>query len=342
MGEDERRAARRLYQYNVDLKVAFVLYALAKLDVPDLLADGPRSTAELAAATGSDPHRLRRLLRAAAAVDALTEEADDSFGLAALGDLLRSGHPRGMRGMTTFFCESDVLAAYGSVAESVREGVPAFQLRHKEPLYDFLGRSENADVRGEFDAAMVEFGRYFVEDFLAAYEFSGFSRFADIGGGRGQFLSSVLKAVPSATGVLVDGPAVAESARTFLAAQNLADRVELRIGDFFDVIPPGCDAYVLRGVLEDWADADAGRLLARIRQAMGDNPEARLLILDSVIGETGNLAKVLDLDMLVLVEGEHRTRAQWNSLLGKAGFDIVGIHPAGDVWAVIECRGNPG
>jgi multifunctional cyclase/dehydratase/O-methyltransferase len=337
----ERTAAQRLYQYNVDLKVAFVLYAVAKLHVPDLLADGPRSTSDLAAATGSAPDRLRRLLRAAAGVEALTEEADDRFGLAPMGDLLRSDHPRGMRGMTTFFAEPDVLAAYGDLVESVRRGVPAFRLRHQEPLYDFLARPEHKEVRDEFDAAMVEFGQYFAEDFLTAFDFSRFSRFADIGGGRGQFLSGVLAAVPPATGVLVDGPAVAESAHEFLAAQGLTDRVEVRVGDFFDVLPTGCDAYVLRGVLEDWADADAVRLLTRIRQAMGDAPEARLLILDSVIGETGDLGKVLDLDMLVLVEGEHRTRAQWDDLLARAGFDIVGIHAAGDVWAVIECRSTP-
>ncbi|MEV0633538.1 N,N-8-amino-8-demethyl-D-riboflavin dimethyltransferase RosA [Streptomyces sp. NPDC050619] len=338
----ERAAAQRLYQYNVDLKVAFVLYAVAKLNIPDLLADGPRSTADLAAATGSDPHRLRRLLRAAAGVDALTEEPDDSFALAAMGDLLRSGHPRSMRGMTTFFCEPDVLAAYGGLVESVRTGVPAFQLRHQEPLYDFLARPQKKEVRDEFDAAMVEFGQYFADDFLTSFDFSRFSRFADIGGGRGQFLSGVLTAVPSATGVLVDGPAVADSAHKFLATQNLSDRVEVRIGDFFDILPAGCDAYVLRGVLEDWADADAVRLLSRIRQAMGDTPGARLLILDSVIGETGELGKVLDLDMQVLVEGEHRTRAQWDDVLARAGFDIVGIHPAGDVWAVIECRSTAG
>jgi multifunctional cyclase/dehydratase/O-methyltransferase len=337
----ERTAARRLYQYNVGLKVALVLHAVAKLRIPDLLAEGPRSAADLAAATGSDPDRLRRLLRAAAAVDALTEEADDSFGLAAMGELLRCDHPRGMRGMTTFFAEPDVLAAYGDLVESVRRGVPAFQLRHREPLYDFLARPEKKEVRDEFDAAMVEFGQYFAEDFLSAFDFSRFSRFADIGGGRGQFLSGVLAAVPSATGVLVDGTAVAESAREFLASRRLTDRVEVRIGDFFDVLPAGCDAYVLRGVLEDWADADAVRLLSRIHQAMGDTPEARLLLLDSVIGETGELGKVLDLDMLVLVEGEHRTRAQWENLLARAGFEIVGIHAAGDVWAVIECRNIP-
>ncbi|CCK32410.1 SAM-dependent methyltransferases [Streptomyces davaonensis JCM 4913] len=338
----ERTAAQRLYQYNVDLKVAFVLYAVAKLHLPDLLADGPRTTADLAAATGSDPSRLRRLLRAAAGADALREVPEDSFELAPMGDLLRSGHPRSMRGMTTFFAEPDVLAAYGDLVESVRTGVPAFQLRHREPLYDFLARPQHKEVRDEFDAAMVEFGQYFADDFLTSFDFGRFTRFADIGGGRGQFLAGVLTAVPSSTGVLVDGPAVAASAHKFLASQNLTERVEVRIGDFFDVLPTGCDAYVLRGVLEDWADADAVRLLVRIRQAMGDAPEARLLILDSVIGETGELGKVLDLDMLVLVEGEHRTRAQWDDLLARAGFDIVGIHPAGDVWAVIECRGTAG
>nr|WBO76192.1 N,N-8-amino-8-demethyl-D-riboflavin dimethyltransferase RosA [Streptomyces sp. SBE_14.2] len=334
----ERTAAQRLYQYNVDLKAAFVLYAVAKLNIPDLLADGPRSTADLAAATGSDTHRLRRLLRAAAAVDALTEVPEDGFRLAAMGELLRSDHPRGMRGMTTFFAEPDVLAAYGAVVESVRTGVPAFRLRHEEPLYDFLARPGHKEVRDEFDAAMVEFGQYFADDFLTSFDFARFTRFADIGGGRGQFLAGVLTAVPSATGVLVDGPAVAESAHEFLASQGLTERVEVRIGDFFDVLPTGCDAYVLRGVLEDWADDDAVRLLSRIREAIGTAPGARLLVLDSVIGETGELGKVLDLDMLVLVEGEHRTRAQWNALMARAGFEIAGIHPAGDVWAVIECR----
>jgi Dimerisation domain len=60
-------------------------YVAAKLGVPDLLADGPKSAEDLAAATGAHASSLRRLMRALAGFGVLAEGGDGRFALGALG-----------------------------------------------------------------------------------------------------------------------------------------------------------------------------------------------------------------------------------------------------------------
>jgi hypothetical protein len=54
-------------------KVTQAVYVAATLGIADLLADGPRGSDDLAAATGTDAGVLRRLLRALAALGVLEE-----------------------------------------------------------------------------------------------------------------------------------------------------------------------------------------------------------------------------------------------------------------------------
>ena len=46
-----------------------------------------------------------------------------------------------------------------------------------------------------------------------------------------------------------------------LAEQGVADRVRIAEGSFFDAVPDGGDAYVLKSVIHDWPDDDAVRIL---------------------------------------------------------------------------------
>ena len=100
---------------------------------------------------------------------------------------------------------------------------------------------------------------------------------------------------------------------------TLGDRVEFVAGSFFDSVPEG-DAYVLSGILHDWPDEDAARILRTIRAAAPDH--ARLLINESVIppGNDADGAKWLDLLMLVLAGGRERDEQQWRALLERAGW----------------------
>ena len=99
---------------------------------------------------------------------------------------------------------------------------------------------------------------------VAAYDFGAFSSLVDVGGGRGVLLDAILRTAPSSRPSLFDRPAAVEAARAFLG-----ERASCVVGDFFESVPAGADAYLLSRVLHDWDDEDALRILRVCREAMG-------------------------------------------------------------------------
>ena len=77
--------------------VARLIYVAAKLKLADLLKDGPRTTAQLATATGVQAPALYRVLRALASVGVFAETKGGRFKLTPLAATLRSDVPGSMR-----------------------------------------------------------------------------------------------------------------------------------------------------------------------------------------------------------------------------------------------------
>ena len=117
-----------------------------------------------------------------------------------------------------------------------------------------------------------------------------------------------------------------EGAGPLLEREGVADRCRLVSGSFFERVPEGGDAYVIRGVLHDWDDERSSAILARCRAAMGSS--ARLLVIDRVIPErvaptaADQRSTMMDLNMLVLTGGHERTLQEFESLFAKAGFEL--------------------
>jgi hypothetical protein len=92
----------------------------------------------------------------------------------------------------------------------------------------------------------------------------------------------------------------------------------------------------MRRILHDWLDAEAVTILRSCRAAM--RPEARLLLIESVVGPPNEdpQTKFLDLVMLVSAGGRERTESEWRALLAEGGFHLRQVHPAGPTSSVIE------
>src|SRR5215471_14283959 len=103
----------------------------------------------------------------------------------------------------------------------------------------------------------------------AAYKWSRFPVIADIGGGIGTQLVSILNASPSSRGILFDQP--------HLVPESIShNRMEVIGADFFKSVPTGADVYLLRWILHDWAEMEAAAILGSLRRAM--KPPARLIV----------------------------------------------------------------
>jgi len=121
-----------------------------------------------------------------------------------------------------------------------------------------------------------------------------------------------------------------------MATTHGADDAHTFPGDFFTSVPQGADAYLLSGVIHDWDDDRAIRILGNCRRAMTRN--SRVLLVDMVVPEdsVNCFSKLLDLNMMVMNGGRERTRAELCALLDASDYKLTRIIPTMAPQSVVE------
>ncbi len=311
------------------------IYAAAKFGIADYLRDGPKPVEELAEATSTNPDALYRLLRALASKGIFAEAESRRFSLTPLAEPLRSDVPGSKRALA-LMSGDEQYRAWGEIVYSIQTGNTAFDKVFGKPIFDYLG--ENPDKARIFDAAMTGIHGRESDAILDAYDFAGIKVLADIGGGNGSQISGILQRYPNMQGILFDLPHVIERAKANIEAAGLADRCRLVGGSFFDEVPEGADAYVLRHIIHDWDDEKSLTILNNCRQAMSS--ESRVLVVESVIPQ-GNEpfgGKFLDLVMMLIPGGKERTEEEYRELFAKAGFELTRVVPTAAEVSIVEGR----
>jgi len=140
-----------------------------------------------------------------------------------------------------------------------------------------------------FNAGMADVAVMIAKAILATYDFSSARVVVDVGGGRGELISTVLDAHPGLRGVLYDLPRVIEAAREKLGRAGIADRCDAIGGDILSSVPGGGDVYLLSRVIHDWDDEKSILILRNCRAAMVQT--SRLLLAERTIGAALHDAK---------------------------------------------------
>jgi hypothetical protein len=301
------------------------LYTAAVLGIADLLGEGPRSVQDLAGTTQTDADALRRLMRALAAQGVFAEQEDGRFAQTELSAFLRCDAAPSLRSILLMYGSEVWWKPWGQILHSIRTGETAFSKVHGAELFEYMKRE--APFAAIFNQAMTEGSTRLANELVTAYDFSAFGTIVDVGGGQGWLLSAILRATPAARGILVDLPHVVETARDLVEERGVASRCKLVGGSFFESVPAGGDAYILKWILHDWDDADATRILRTIRAAIAR--AGRLVVFDRVLPEritaddpVSQAGTLMDLNMLVNVTGRERTAAQFRQLLAAGGFTL--------------------
>jgi len=325
----------QIMQLSMSVFISQAIYVAAKLGIADLLASGPKSTAELAAVTETNEGALYRVLRSLASVGVFAETSDRSFINSPMSDTLRSDSETSTRAMALFMGDEAHWSVYAGMMHSVKTGEPAWEHVHGVPCFPYMFEV-NRPFGAIFDQAMTSVSHGEIDAVLQAFDFSGIGTLADIAGGRGHLLASILQKYPSMKGVLFDMGVVVNEAPGFLVSQGVAERVQTVAGDFFSEIPVVADAYILKHIIHDWDDDKSEVILGNIRRSMPD--DARVLIVDAVIppGNDPHAAKILDLEMLIAPGGLERTESEFEKLLADSGFRINRIVPTRSPVSVIE------
>jgi len=333
-GEHQMPPAAVLAQLVDDLEFLHTIFAATQLGIADFLDQGPCSVTALAEATATHAPSLYRLLRALASHGVFRENADGSFSLTSLAGPLRRNAPDSIRNSLLLAGSEAALRAWADLAFSVRTGQPAFEHLYGKTWYDYL--DEQPELAHLFRTAMTNLSLRAGPALVASYDFSPFQTVVDVGGGQGGLLALILDRNPSVSGGLFDSPHViagAGGAIDRLVAQGRAEKV---VGDFFQAVPRGGDAYVLKFIVHDWDDARAVAVLERCRDAMA--PNGRILLVELIVpeGNEPSPAKSIDLTMLLLFHGRERTEAEYRALLQRAGLTRVRIIPTPSPFSIIE------
>lgn len=316
--------------------VSQALLAVVKLGVADGIGAKAVAPAAIAEQVGAHASYLRRVLRALASVGVFREDARGRFALTKLGRTLRADHPGSLRDFALMIVAPHHYRAWERLSESVRSGRTAFDLEWGVPFFEYL-KSHPEDDR-QFSASMASISATESEAVARAYPFGRHARLVDVGGAHGHLLAAILRRHRKLRGVLCDQPQVVAGATAsgFVTAPEVRERIEVVGGSFFDSVPAGADAYLMKYIIHDWDDAKCIRILGHCRNAM--TPGGRVLVVDRVIrpGNAPDWSKWLDLNMMAVPGGMERTRQEFAALFEASGLRLVKVHPTASPVSLLE------
>jgi hypothetical protein len=318
----------------VGRQISHALGVAARLDLATHLGGDRKTVAELARITDSNQDALYRMMRALASVGVFSEDEQGAFRNTPLSDTLRADVPASARPLALFFGHDVHIQAYLGLDHSVKTGRGGFEHIHGASPFDYA--ASHPEVGAVFNDAMTAFSAATGPVIAEAYDFGRFDKLVDIGGGHGQLLCTILARHPGLTGVLFDLPHVVAGARPLIEAAGVMPRVEVIGGDFFASVPES-GAYLLKSILHDWSDADALRILQSLHRAA--SPGAHLVVAEAVLrpGNDADIAKFMDIEMLVTSGGgRERNATEWAELFAAGGFRIERTIPTPAGVSLIE------
>jgi O-methyltransferase/methyltransferase family protein len=326
-------AIQQIFQLMTGHIVSTAVNVVAQLGIADRLADGPRTTADLARQCEVNEDALYRVLRALSSLGVFAEESPRTFGLTPAAAALQDGP---VRKLALWIANPFALRVYSNAMHSVKTGEPAVPVTVGKGVFEHFGT--DSELSKVFNDAMTGFSTTLMPAVLEAYDFSGINTLVDIAGGHGAVLSAILKKYSSMKGILFDLDHVIAGANARLEAEGVADRVKTATGDFFKAVPAGGDAYLMKHIIHDWDDDKATVILKNIRAVLPAS--GRVLLLESVIpvGNEPGFGKILDLEMLVMPGGRERTEEEFRRLFRGAGFELSRIVPTQSPLSVVEAR----
>jgi hypothetical protein len=332
--EQQNNSSVTLFQMILGGWVQQSISVAAKLGIPDLLKDGPKDHNQLAEMTQTHAPTLYRLMRALTSVGLFTELENKHFAICPLGTYLETDSEGSVRSLAIMLGEQWHRNPWSNLLFTVQTGENAFKEVYGQSNYDYL--TQNPDAGEVFNNAMVGITKTITSE-IGRYDFSGFGQVIDIGGGHGALMEAILNQNPHLKGTVYDLTEVIEGTRRLMRTAGLENRCDCVAGDFFESVPSGGDAYILKAIIHNWSDDAAITILRHCRQHMHAN--GKLILLESVItpGDAPHPSKFTDLEMIVFTpSGKERTELEFQDLFQKAGFKLSRIIPTPTLVSIIE------
>jgi len=250
-----------------DLVTPMAVRVAVTLGIPDLIHQGYQSLEELRTQLAVHPRLLAKLLAHLVALDLLNSAHDGDYRLTSTGHLLVRDDE------TAFFTDAlDLEHVVGQLdmavielLHTVRTGEAAYGKALGHSVWEHLdsGAYSNESLRGFVDHARVPDLDLIVNN----QAWAEVQRVVDVGGNTGTLVEALLTRYHHLSATLIDLNCFADLARTRL--RPFGDRCLVIAQSFFDPLPENSDAYLLSGILADWSDDYACKILANCAGAVG-------------------------------------------------------------------------
>jgi hypothetical protein len=290
--------------------------AAAELNLAGLVAQAPRSTMELAEATGTNPAGLGALVGMLASQGIFALGEDGTVSNTEISARLDATHPESMSNLCRLMAVV-YDAAWVDIVPMLRDGESSFEHRYGKALYGYL--ADHPEHERMFHLAMQESVGPVAAALMAQCDLSGVGTVVDVGGGTGALLRQLLAQYPEMTGICADRAEAHAAVRTG-PAQELDGRLGFAVVDMFDSLPEGADLYIIKNVLHDWKPESVQQILTVVRNAASTG--ARLLVVEPL--DAGGAAGAHQLFKMVVCESGTvmHSPEQMRDMAEKAGFSI--------------------
>ncbi|WP_298624056.1 methyltransferase [uncultured Legionella sp.] len=298
--------------------VSRAIHAVAQLGIADHMSEQPISITNLARLTSTIPELLNRVLNFLSDYG-LFSKSEEGYALTPLSEPLRQDHPFSMKEVFGMFDES-WWQAFAYLPTQLKTGTPAFMQQHEIDFFGF--HNENPDTKNRFEKGMSKLSSFDDKAITKSFNFGQYPSLVDIGYGRKDLAVTIAKDYPEL------------DIQPFIFAPELINLIDNNV---FKTLP-SADACILKGILHDFNDELAQKILIQCHTKMKLN--SSLLIAEQVIPENNlpHTNKTMDIVMMVLLGGSQRTLKHWCKLVESAGFSFNNATPVQGLFTIMEFK----
>jgi SAM-dependent methyltransferase len=317
--------------------ISQIVGTVARLGIPDHLANGPMAAGEVASSIACDPDATYRLLRASRVAGLVLTTSDGRFVLTRLGEKLRVDVPGSMRDVAIAITAPGHWLPWGQLDQAVRKARCQTLETLGAELFQYY--AEHPEEGRAFTGAMSSSSTVVADELAALLDTSRAANVVDVGGASGAVLAALLEKNPLLKGIVLERPDVVARARAAVAARGLASRCEVVAGDFFASVPEA-DIFVLKFIIHDWDDTQGRLILSNCARAL--RPQGRVVLVEMVVPDDDRPGwePLMDLNMLAILPGRERTAREYRDLLDRAGLRLDSITPTATRFSIIEASGS--
>ncbi len=313
---DRQNLKKLVHGYNFSIGINVGI----KLGLFERLSQNAKTYEDLARELSCPQETMLRYLGLLRFIDLVTEH-ESLYKLTEQGLYFTKNHPQSLVNEALLFAGDETYLAWSKLQSAILTGGPAFDSFFGESLFSYLSTNEDSSRR--FQRGWQEITEKIAEESTSYFRSKGCMRFVDVGGGNGTLVLHILSNIPQSKGLVFDIEGSLRDTNKTIAKFGMEKSCQTVIGDVFEGVPPGFDAYLIKSVLHLFDDTNALKIFQKLSEAVANR--GKIFVLERVLleGADTNWANVVDCAMLVMTGGRERTIDVYKMLGQQAGLSLL-------------------